>query len=350
MFTECSRCERGFFDRRDCPMCGAPVGAYATGPGLLRDLADGFVRLRDAAYLRVGAIGDQELAAMSPEERQRFFAAADGGIEMGERTAERRDVFVPAPVAVVEEWLHAPEVRAERIADLDGESFAWIDDAERGGRVGYLHEAVDADDVLERSEVRFTDVDGYDRVTGVSLGIWNDDDLVVIGEGAYTFRPGGLIEQMDLRVAGGLHVLGTAGIALKPDPRGSRLLRTVELHASWPVDVAREEGEAVLDAMVEELLAGEIDELQRVVAHAPRRHQPPPPPRAEDAEQVAAAFALLGLARGCRADDAQAAFRQLAMLLHPDRHHGSPAQVRSAAAEQMTRLNDAYRTVSRVLS
>jgi hypothetical protein len=340
----CTRCERPFFDRRNCPLCGAPVGAFSTGPGLLRDLADGFVRVRDAAYLRVGVIGDEEWAALTPEERQRRFAAFDGQLETRTRSEERRDVLVAAPVRVVTDWLHAPERFQERVAALDGDPFEWIE--RDGGVVGYTHAFV-SDDESVRQIMEFEEVDGYGRVTSASGGISQDDEWLVVGESVYSYRPAGYIEQANIRINGGLHAIQTSGMQVRPDPRGSRLLMTVKVDLSWPVDIDESE---VAD-MEQELIDGvleELTDLHRVVTTPPLR-EPEQQPHPDRGGQFAASLAVLGLDPDCTPAQVRTAYRELAQLLHPDRHHGAPDHLRAAATGQMSRLNDAYRTVCAAL-
>jgi len=86
-------------------------------------------------------------------------------------------------------------------------------------------------------------------------------------------------------------------------------------------------------------------------APPPRREAPPPPPREPDDEMpLAVARHLLRVAPGATLAEVEAAYRKLAMRLHPDRVATSDEGTREALTELMADLNRARERLRRELA
>mmetsp|Transcript_22722 Transcript_22722/g.63109 ORF Transcript_22722/g.63109 Transcript_22722/m.63109 type:complete len:176 (+) Transcript_22722:239-766(+) len=53
-------------------------------------------------------------------------------------------------------------------------------------------------------------------------------------------------------------------------------------------------------------------------------------------------YSVLGLSRQCSQEDIKAAYRKLAKIHHPDRHHGAPEHQKTEAVEKFREISEAY--------
>jgi hypothetical protein len=297
----------------------------------------------DEFTLRVGAIGNPTIAAMSPEERKAFFSGTVEP-ELQNRThppVERNSVLVHPPEVVLRA-IHYEDEFAAAVASVKKTYFKWLRDS-RGAATGYEIDV--GDDTILRFV--FVTVDSQDRVTEAAM------TAIVGGEGSAMtmhvlaqYRMDGLTcflrvmqdgepAQVEVQIEQRLAALATGGTGLN-----TRATGTITFPTDFsPFDIEELQefaGELIESSVDDEDLREGLDTLAGVSGHT--RNEA----RTRGAAGLLAAYATLGLPESASEEEVRVAYRNMALLLHPDRHQDSTDAVKQAAHEQMTRVNAAY--------